>query len=105
MNEILWEKWCREAAERAGITIEELKKRLAAGEHVLQITTVIDPHIRDRDPICHHGFTTPTICPICQHFDSIRKSEQEEDAAQKPPCRHPDCTQSRHAAASHYLCC
>lgn len=38
----IWEKWCREAADKAGLTVEELKRRLANNEAVLEILATID---------------------------------------------------------------
>lgn len=37
----IWEKWCREAAANAGITVEELKAKLDAGDGYLDIRATV----------------------------------------------------------------
>ena len=39
----LWRKWCDEAAVKAGITSEELDRRLTAGEAELHIHAIVTP--------------------------------------------------------------
>jgi hypothetical protein len=53
LNEV-WEKWCREAADKAGISIEEVKRRLAFDEGALEIHAIVDKK-KPSAPTQFHG--------------------------------------------------
>ena len=38
-------------------------------------------HAAPSERPCHHDFTSPAICPVCVHFNKIRKFEQENAEA------------------------
>jgi hypothetical protein len=45
-DEEQWEIWLRRIADKEGITVEEVRRRLAAGEASLQLDLIVDTRTR-----------------------------------------------------------